>query len=233
MEAPDEPNEIHRWPFICVLDFEATCDRDKSFTPQHEIIEFPSVLLQWIDGAYQVVSEFQEFCRPLYKIKLTDFCKSLTGITQEQVSTGQDFPIVLQHHKEWLQQYTALDPEEVLIVTCGGWDLVTMLPEECRRWVIRPHWIYHHVLNIKDAFMQRYGPFRGGMAPMLAYMDLELLGRHHSGIDDCRNIARMTLQLIDELTRELVIHVDPKVYHLTKEETAKAQTALSKRLEKR
>ena len=34
------------YDYICVLDFEATCSEDKKFKPSHEIIEFPSVLLQ-------------------------------------------------------------------------------------------------------------------------------------------------------------------------------------------
>lgn len=222
--------------FICVLDFEATCDRDKSFTPAHEIIEFPSVLLQWIEGEYRVVSEFQEFCKPIYNIKLTPFCKELTGITQEQVSRGFDFPHVLKRHQQWLEGFTHLDLERVIIVTCGRWDLVDMLPDECRRWLVKPHQVYHRVINIKDAFCHKYGPFRGGMAPMLAYMDLALLGRHHSGIDDCRNIARMTAQLADSIEQalpDIIIHVDPKVYNLSKQDRAKAKAKLDRQLEKR
>lgn len=221
--------------FLCILDFEATCDRDKSFTPSHEIIEFPSVLLELVDGRYQVVSEFQEFCRPIYNIKLTPFCKELTGITQEQVSKGADFPDVLKRHQAWLDQYTNLNLEDTMIVTCGRWDLVEMLPEESRRWLTKPHQIYHRVINIKDAFLHQYGPFRGGMAPMLTYMGIELLGRHHSGIDDCRNIARMAIELADAIHQapNIVIQVDPKVYNLSKEDRAKLKTNLERQLQKR
>lgn len=217
--------------FICVLDFEATCDRDKRFTPSHEVIEFPSVMLQRIDGKYQAVGEFQEFCRPLYNIKLTQFCKDLTGITQEQVSRGADFPQVLQRHQEWLSQYS-LDPDRLIIVTCGRWDLVEMLPDECRRWSIKPHPIYHRVINIKDAFCKKFGPFRGGMAPMLAYLGLELKGRHHSGIDDCRNIAQMVVNLADCLP-DLIIEINPKIYDQTKAERIKTDVNRNRQLAKR
>jgi len=220
--------------YICVLDFEATCDRNKTFVPDHEVIEFPSVLLRKIDNRYEVVSEFQQFCRPLYNVKLTEFCKELTGITQAQVSPAENFPDVLEHHRAWLEEHAGgLEPERLIIVTCGRWDLLQMLPAECRRWVIKPHTIYHRAVNIKDAFCQRYGPFRGGMAAMLAYMELELLGRHHSGIDDCRNIARMAVQLANEITPELVLQVDPSLYNLTSAERAKAKATLQRQLVKR
>ena len=35
-----------------------------------------------------------------------------------------------------------------------------------------------------------------GMAGMLRALDLELVGRHHSGIDDARNIARIVITLL-------------------------------------
>ena len=40
-------------------------------------------------------------------------------------------------------------------------------------------------------------PNIGGMEQMLEALDLELVGRHHSGIDDARNIAKIVLKLIE------------------------------------
>jgi len=34
------------------------------------------------------------------------------------------------------------------------------------------------------------------MTDMLAKLNLELIGRHHSGIDDCKNIARILIELL-------------------------------------
>ena len=36
----------------------------------------------------------------------------------------------------------------------------------------------------------------GGMVEMLKLLGLELEGKHHSGIDDARNISRICLELI-------------------------------------
>jgi len=34
------------------------------------------------------------------------------------------------------------------------------------------------------------------MTDMLAFLGLELKGRHHSGIDDCRNIAQVLIRML-------------------------------------
>lgn len=69
--------------YICVLDFEATCD---DIT---KMIEFPSVLLKWDQslGNYVGKCQFQQFCKPKIYPNLTKFCKELTGI-QEQTDAG-------------------------------------------------------------------------------------------------------------------------------------------------
>jgi inhibitor of KinA sporulation pathway (predicted exonuclease) len=67
--------------FVCVLDFEATCDSPVQLSPP-EIIEFPSVLLELVNDKYVVKSEFQKFLKPQVNPLLTAFCTELTGITQ-------------------------------------------------------------------------------------------------------------------------------------------------------
>ena len=97
--------------FICVLDFEATCDNETKM--ENEIIEFPSVLLRRRRKAYTIVSEFQRFCKPRDNPTLTPFCTELTGITQTQVDSGDDFPTVLKDHYSWLIRHcTSSDEEE-------------------------------------------------------------------------------------------------------------------------
>jgi inhibitor of KinA sporulation pathway (predicted exonuclease) len=187
------------YKFICVLDFEATCEQNgnnQNFKPRNEIIEFPSVLLKWDleKKIYEKVSEIQMFCKPLYNIELTDFCKTLTGITQEQVNSGIDFTEALDLHHKWLMDNTGMyeDPaNSVVITTMGFWDLCTMLPAECRRWSVLPSPIYRQVINVKTAFETVYNEKKQGMDQMLKTCGIKLEGRHHSGIDDSRNIAKL------------------------------------------
>lgn len=74
--------------YLCVLDFEATCDEGKGFSPA-EIIEFPAIILD--TRTMSEVDNFHRYCRPVERPVLTEFCKSLTGIMQEQVSGRPTF----------------------------------------------------------------------------------------------------------------------------------------------
>lgn len=69
--------------YLVVIDFEATCDNKTSLTPQ-EIIEFPAVLVNLETLRIQAV--FRTYVKPVCHPRLTEFCKRLTGIQQEQVS---------------------------------------------------------------------------------------------------------------------------------------------------
>lgn len=84
MYIPGRPQEFrhHGFQYYVVIDFEATCDKDKVPSPQ-EIIEFPSVLVNGVTG--QLECCFQTYVRPTCNQHLTDFCKDLTGIQQTQV----------------------------------------------------------------------------------------------------------------------------------------------------
>lgn len=180
--------------YVCVLDFEATCEKDnKNF--ENEIIEFPSVLLQNIEGTYYTISEFRYFCKPLKNPILTDFCKNLTGIKQWQVDSGYTFPEVLNLHYEWLNSYAS---EDLMIVTCGSWDLNDIFKKECKRWNIKRHpKIYSKFINIIYEFKRFYlFDYDPGMKKMMEYLNITLFGRHHSGIDDCRNIANIWNRMV-------------------------------------
>jgi ERI1 exoribonuclease 2 len=84
------------YKFVCVLDFEATCDDVQKINPQ-EIIEFPSVLLQFTeDKNLEKVSKFQYYVTPQHNPKMTNFCTKLTGITTEMTDNGVTFQKALE-----------------------------------------------------------------------------------------------------------------------------------------
>ncbi|GBE78213.1 exonuclease [Sparassis crispa] len=93
------------------------------------------------------------------------------------------------------------NPTSCAFLTCGNWDLQTMLPEQLALRgfdascdLVPP---YNRWINVKKAFRKYYGMKHppGGMLQMLQKLDLELEGRHHSGIDDCRNILRIVRKM--------------------------------------
>ena len=51
-------------------------------------------------------------------------------------------------------------------------------------------------LNLKRLFAEQRGLRPGGMREALRRLDLPLLGTHHRGIDDARNIARIAGKIL-------------------------------------
>ena len=190
--------------YICVLDFEANCTDDtKKVGMDNEVIEFPSVLWKLENGKLTNLSEFQLFCKPKNTPILTDFCKKLTGITQDQVDAGTSFPKALKNHELWLRSNisdfdTNVQNSNVIIVTCGDWDLNVMAPKEYKNHKIDPHSVYTKYVNIKDEFTKFYNISNSGMADMLTRLKIPLEGKHHSGIDDCRNISKILIQMFND-----------------------------------
>jgi len=195
--------------YICVLDFEATC-----WEPMtgmfHEIIEFPSVLVEWNKDTKEkrIIDTIQLYCKPKVNQILSDFCTELTGITQDKIDSGISFTDALIAHKSWLEKNLGeidklVEEGRLLILTCGSWDLVHCAPGEFRRHDIHfPHKLYTQFINIKTDFEKFYGYNGGGMKSMLGKLNLSLDGRHHSGIDDCKNITKILFKMIDDGYKE-------------------------------
>mmetsp|Transcript_21982 Transcript_21982/g.54772 ORF Transcript_21982/g.54772 Transcript_21982/m.54772 type:complete len:260 (-) Transcript_21982:94-873(-) len=185
----------HGWTHFLVLDFEATCARDDPTQPRwSEIIEWPCVLLD--ARSLLPVAEFHHFVRPTERPVLTDFCTELTSITQTQVDAAEPLEHVLASFNRWLPQAVGSADSAVLAVTCGEPDLGQMLPRESARKGLEIPPVLRQYCNIKRPFEQLFG-WKGGMVDMLQHLQLPLLGRHHLGIDDARNIARITARLIE------------------------------------
>ncbi|RXG60065.1 hypothetical protein Avbf_14991 [Armadillidium vulgare] len=161
-----------------VLDFEATCQEGTRIS-RPEIIEFP--VLKVDSRTFDVTAKFHRYVRPVLNPQLTDFCTKLTGITQFQT---------------WLLEKVG-PKERFLFVTCGDWDLKSMLPDQCKRECIILPSYFNTWMNIKKAYAHVTGVFTKGMLAMLNDLKLEHIGRHHSGIDDCTNIVSILKALND------------------------------------
>ena len=93
-------------------------------------------------------------------------------------------------------------------VTCGDWDLKKGLPVNCdylsipylKRWI-----------NLKTYFQSTVGQKGHSMKMMLSYLKLTLDGKHHSGIDDSKNIAKILRELSSRNDRLAHGLVEPRV----------------------
>lgn len=187
--------------YYVVLDFEATCDNVARIDKQ-EIIEFPMVVVD--ARTTTIINEFQRYVRPVHNPVLTPFCKELTGIQQATVDQAQTFPAVYKEVLGWLEgNQIGFDRKAgqkcFAIVTCGDWDLKTMLPIQLG-WCpsLAKSQYFARWINLKRVMQNIVGRNERvtGMEYMLNYYGLPLEGRHHSGIDDCRNIAAVLIQML-------------------------------------
>ena len=106
----------------------------------------------------------------------------------------------------WMDQKN-FTPDNSVFVTCGDWDLNRMLPSEAGRLGLKYSKCLKRWINIKQLF-QHLNPQncsggkrkrRPDMKEMLTILGLELDGRHHNGIDDCQNIAKILVHLLRTL----------------------------------
>ncbi|KAJ3129223.1 3'-5' exoribonuclease 1 [Nowakowskiella sp. JEL0407] len=184
--------------YLCVLDFEATCEKDSGFDFENEIIEFPVVLINIESNL--VDAEFHKFVRPSREPILSDFCKELTGISQSQIDRADTFPKVLDQLEEWLSAFSEFPYDDMMFVTDGPWDLRDFLRKQCNTSkVSRPSYLYKFV-DLRLLFSQHYKHERAGLnlEAMLSIIGRRFEGRQHSGIEDTRNIARIVQHMIAE-----------------------------------
>jgi len=199
------PRSYHPPPlrYFLILDFESTCasPRPPNFT--QEIIELPCLVYS-LEQEY-TTAMFHEYVRPVINPRLTNFCTQLTGISQATVDSADTFPRVWRRFHEFLADLCLHDPPgSFVFLTCGDWDLRRMLPSQLELCDIdfpRREDGYTGVdftswINIKKAFAEFYeSDPPGGLLEMLHVLGMQPEGRHHSGVDDCRNISRIVEQM--------------------------------------
>ncbi|TXK84671.1 3'-5' exonuclease [Paenibacillus sp. N3.4] len=174
-----------------VFDLEATCwENDR--TRQNEIIEIGAVKL---NENSQIVEQFQTFIKPKLNPILSDFCKKLTSIQQEDIQTAPYFPQATSTFKDWIGK------EDYFLCSWGFYDK-TQLKKDCELHKIRTEWIQKHI-SIKHQHGKMIGVEKGvGMGQALKLLNISLEGTHHRGIDDARNIAKIFVKIFDRLQFE-------------------------------
>ena len=116
-----------------------------------------------------------------------------------QVDAAEPWTTVWAEYKAWLVSHGFLSasPPTFAFVTCGDWDLKTMLPAQAAYSGTDIPTCFRSWVNAKVVYNNAHRGFTArGMTDMLSHAGLALEGRHHSGIDDTRNIARVMMKLM-------------------------------------
>jgi len=177
-------------PVIAVVDLEATCYREEDGPGHaHEVIEVGWALLE--PGSGRILDAKQFYVRPTTSF-VSAFCTELTGIRHEQVVTAPDFATVMAQvgalHKDF----------GVGLWGSYGYFDRQQLETQCANEGIPYPWAGQKHFNIKELAGAYFGRNKRspGLARALARAGLEFEGRHHSGVDDARNTARLLAHML-------------------------------------
>ncbi|XP_062174338.1 uncharacterized protein LOC133879676 [Alnus glutinosa] len=184
--------QFQDFQYFVVIDFEATCEKDRTPNPQ-EIIEFPSVIVNSVTG--QLEACFQTYVRPTCNQLLSDFCKGLTGIQQIQVDRGVTLGEALLRHDKWLEK-KGIKSTNFAVVTWSNWDCRVMLESECQFKKIKKPPYFNRWINLKVPFREVFGGARCNLKEAVEMAGLVWQGRAHCGLDDAKNTARLLALLM-------------------------------------
>jgi inhibitor of KinA sporulation pathway (predicted exonuclease) len=175
---------VSTYQYFLIIDLEATCSNKKEISRREmEIIEIGAVMVE--ADNLKIISEFQTFIKPVRHPILTDFCRQLTSITQQQVDNAPLYQIAIANLQQWLSQYS-----NFIFGSWGDYDRKQFQQDSNFHSV--PYPIDSEHINLKKLFSKSQGfSYTHGMTKALELAGIELEGIHHRGIDDARNIARL------------------------------------------
>ena len=169
-----------------VLDLEATCWEKGTNLKSQETIEIGALKL---DHRLEKIGEFNRFIRPIEEPELSDFCIKLTHITQSDIDIADTYDLVFPAFLEWVGE------KSYNIVSWGNYD-IKQLRIDCKRHSLKfPSRFKKKHTNMKSLFAEKKNIKPCGMKQALKMMNMPLIGRHHRGIDDARNVTEIFRRL--------------------------------------
>jgi len=181
-----------------VVDLEATCwsaSEDpilsQNQATESEIIEIGAVA---IDDDFVIVDEFCSFIRPVRHPSLSNFCSSLTSISQQQVDQAPFFSEAYLLFLSWIN-----DAADVEFFSWGRYDHKQLTREALANGFSAPTWRPCNVkIEFSDWYRGRHGLKKSfGMSSALHCVGETFQGSPHRGIDDARNLVAVLRYIRD------------------------------------
>ncbi|XVF70131.1 hypothetical protein PTKIN_Ptkin11bG0137500 [Pterospermum kingtungense] len=229
----DDPSHLEKFNHDCSRDLqfnpadnEKKCSQDVDFflvldlEGKVEILEFPVLLMD--AKSLSVVDFFHRFVRPskMSEQAINKYIEGKygeIGVDRVWHDTAQPFEEVIQQFEAWLTQHHLWEKKRAgcltsaSFVTCGNWDLKTKVPQQCIVSGIKLPPYFMEWINLKDVYLNFYGHEARGMTSMLKQLRIPLLGSHHLGIDDTKNIARVLQHMLaDGALMQITARRNPK-----------------------
>lgn len=196
------------------LDFEMTCDGiqengkfidDNSMKrSEREII---SVGLVICNEKYNIKRKYSTFIKPLHNTVLTDYCKNLTGITQNDVDHGKKcnnaFRDILEICKEYSVRYlfTFGNEDEKSISYSARWN------RKAKEKIYNLHNVAIKIIDIRPSILNEISNKKiktkgTGLSKIAANLNIEINGACHNSLNDAI--------LLFEVCRKLDINLKKK-----------------------
>jgi len=172
-----------------LADIEATCWEQHKKVDDNEIIEIGFLVCN-VKG--EVLDSYQTFVKPVTNIKLSGFCKKLTGIEQRWVNDAPSLFDAVSDIARWFDLRYSINSSQMAWTSWGDWDPVCF-EKDCDRHKIAMPFGNH--VDLK----QHYFNLRGvevGLREATEREGFPWRGRRHRAIADAENslnIARLVL----------------------------------------
>lgn len=181
-----------------IFDLEATCwseedknnDRLKHKYKQNEIIEIGAIML---DENLNIIGEFDEFVKPTINPILSDFCKELTHIKQEDVDKANTLNTVMSKFEKWCGN-------DCYLCSWGFYDKKQIKKEiKLKYYRGNIEKLLQNHISIKHQFgdIKKIRPC--GTQKALNMLKLKFEGTQHRAIDDVRNITKIFISVFNKL----------------------------------
>lgn len=171
---------------ILVIDIESTCWEECQEDYISEIIEIGISPIETRTGD---VLETRDIIVRAENSKVSEFCTKLTTLTQEDVDSGITFreacDILVNEYNSKKRAWASY----------GHYDK-NRFEDQCKRENIEYPFAKAHI-NVKILYALRYSLKRDvGMEKALRLLGMPLIGTHHRGGDDSRNIAKILAKIL-------------------------------------
>lgn len=175
-----------RYDKIIVIDIESTCWKENTSKELNEIIEIGICPIDTKSG--KVFEPKSIIVKPTYST-VSEFCTSLTTLTQEDVDNGISFTDACSI---LVNEY---DTKRYVWASYGYYDR-NQFEDQCERENVQYPFSYAYI-NIKILFALVNSLKRQvGMTDALKILKIPLKGTHHRGGDDAQNIAQILSRIL-------------------------------------
>lgn len=174
---------------VVIFDIEASCE-DREINPYYnmETIEIGAVKI--IDN--KISEEFQILIEPEYIQSLTPFCEQLTGITFADLKGQPKFTEAIIDFHNFIKDCD--------IYSCGDFDRKFLTKELKEKGETYEHELIKNAINsyhkdLKKNYTKFTNKKKAGMIGMARELGIVLEGKHHRGLDDSKNLAKIYIEL--------------------------------------